>query len=122
MVVDAVPCGELAHVQLAHQDGARILEVGYNRGVVVGNVGRQDLGAAGGEDAGGVELVFDCDGHAVKGAAIFTGGNFSFGLPCSGEGVVAADCDIAVELAVHPVDSLQVGLDSLNRGYFLTTY
>ena len=120
VVIDAVAGGELAHVELAEQDCAGVFEVGDYGSVVVGNVGREDLGAAGGKDAGGVELVLDGHGHAVKGATMLACGDFRLGLTSGVEGVVAADGDVAVELAVDAVDSFQVCFNGFNGGDLLT--
>ena len=120
MMIDAVAGGEFAHVELAEQDCAGVFEVGDYGCVVIGYVGGEDLGAAGGEDARGVELVLDGDGDAVERAAMFASGDFFLCLLRGGEGVVAADGDVAVELAVDAVDSFQVGFDGFNGGDFLS--
>ena len=58
-------------------------------------------------------------GTPCRGAADLAVGDFGFGLAGGGEGVVAGDGDVAVELAVNAVDAFEVGFDGLDGGDFL---
>ena len=113
-----VAAGELAHIQLAQEDGPGGFQFGDDGGIPVGDVVGQDGGAAGGGDAPAVQLVFDGHGDAVERPAIVAGGQFPLGGLSGGLGLLPANGDVGMELAVHPVNALQVGVRSLDRGNF----
>ena len=110
---ESVAAGVFAHIELAQQHGAGFPQPRHYGGVLVGHILRQDGGAVGGDDAGGIELVLDGDRHAVQGAAAVAGGDFGVGAAGVGAGPVGGYGDIGSVVAVQPGDAFQVGFGSL---------
>ena len=78
----------------------------------------EGLGAPGGGDIGGVEEIFCAPGNAVKGAAVVPGGDFGVGGFGLREGVVASECDDAVDLGIEALDACEVDLGEAGAGEF----
>ena len=63
--------GEVRHAGLGQDDGAGGLELADDGGVGGRDVVFGDDGAVGRDESGGLGLVFQQDGDAVEGAAVF---------------------------------------------------
>ena len=112
-MMKGIAAGELAHVQFAQQHRSGLFQVGYDRGVVVGYEISVHVGAIGGADALGVELVLYGHRYAVHGPPVLTGADISLGLPGGRQSLFFTYGDVRVELAVHLLYAVQVGLSSL---------
>ena len=80
---------ELAHVRLAQEDSACSLEVGYSRGIFVGDEISQDTRATGAADSFSPYLVFDRYGDTVHGPQVITLADGLLRLPGSLESLFA---------------------------------
>ena len=116
--MEGVAAGVLAHVELAQKDGSRLLEVGDDRGVLVGDEVPVNGRAVGGQDTLGVELVLYRNRDAVHRAGVPPGGDVLLRLPCLGQRLVAADGDVGVQLSVNRLDAVQVRFGRLHRRDF----
>ena len=113
-MVEGVTHGELAHVQLAKEHGAGLVQFADHRGVFIGHKVLQDVGAAGGEYPLGVELVFNRHRHAVHRAAVLAGDDLLLGQAGVGHRPVGGHGDVGVQLAVNLGNPFQIGLGHLH--------
>ena len=86
---------------------------------VVGNVAGEQLRAALGQDARGVERVLDRERHAVQGPKRRAAGDGLVGRIGARQRLFGHQGDDGVDLRVHRGDAVQVRLDHFTRGELL---
>ena len=114
--------GELRRHGFPHDDGARVFEQGYERGVLCGPAALVKGGAVLGRQAGGVDDVLDSDGNPVKWAKglPFPSGAVGFSRLRQGEFLVQVLP--GADLLFLLIDAGQARLDELFRGPFAFAY
>jgi hypothetical protein len=102
---------ELVRVQLAEDDGARLLEPFDGLGVVRGEILGEDLRAGGSTRARDVDHVFDGNGNSPKCLSFVD----TFERIGSSERRLGPHGDVGIQRVVDPVDSVEVRLHGLTR-------
>ena len=114
--------GELRHVELADQDGARRPEPRHHGGVLGGHVRLEDARARGRPEAGGVELVLHGHRQAVERAALAAPRERALGLARRGARLVGAHRDEGAEPRVQPLDAREIHVDEVDRRHLLDAH
>ncbi len=111
--------GELMHVQLTDEDGARRGQPFHHRGIEGGEKVPQDFGTAGGPNPPGEKEVFSGVRDAVERAQALSQKNFLFGAARSLHRLTGKEGQECVDPRVKRLDSLEAGPRHLDGGKFL---
>ena len=105
---------EFVQIQLAEQDGARVFQTARDFGVCPGNAIFKELARAGGADAGGIDVVFQGDGNAVKRPAPFAAPLLVLHLARLRERLISRNSDVGINGRIQLLGSLEAGLGELD--------
>ena len=115
---DGIAHSELAHIELAQQDGPGLPQAGHYRGIGLRDKVGPDFRGVAGEDSPGVDLILDRYRDAVERPAILPPGDFRPGLAGFLPGGRGANGDIGIEPGIHLLNARQVGVHRFQRRYF----
>ena len=104
------PHSELEQVELADQNGSRVVQARGDRGLIVRDPVCGGLRAVRSQDAGGREDVFGRVGNSVQGSAPIAGGDFRLCLAGAFAGMVSGHGDEGVDGGIRRLDVSEVGI------------
>src|SRR5690606_38707950 len=107
---------EFVRLQLAEQDGARLVQLARTGSVFARDAIDADAGAARGQYAFRIVDVLQAERDAVQGAAVVAAHDLALGAPGLAAGEIGGDRDECVELRLESLDAREIGIGELERG------
>src|SRR5207302_7966364 len=111
---------ERAKTELGKENRAGVVQALDDGGGLRGDAVAKRLRAISGRDSSGVEKVFAAPGDAMKGPAIFAGGDFSVGSLRLGESEIARESNDATEFRIKLLNAPEINAgEALRREFAL---